>query len=231
MAHKMTRSVHTGLSGFALEISPGWVAATVAIESLSTNKWSTYVYIILRFYIRLSHCIRCLWTAINKLLVIRKSDLTDKIKQSFFQAAAVSIQLYGFTTWTLTKRREKKLDGNYTIMLGAILNKSWRQHPTNSSCTATYHTSRKLLRTRHAGHYWRSREELISDVLPWTPSHRRAKAGRPARTYIQQLCADTGCSLKDLPGVMDDRAGWRKRAKKIHADGTWYIYIYIYIAV
>ena len=32
--------------------------------------------------------------------------------------------------WTLTKRLEKKLDGNYTTMLRAILNKSWRQHPT-----------------------------------------------------------------------------------------------------
>ena len=35
-----------------------------------------------------------------------------------------------FYSWTLTKRLEKKLDGNYTRMLWAILNKSWRQHPT-----------------------------------------------------------------------------------------------------
>ena len=34
------------------------------------------------------------------------------------------------TTWTLTKRLEKKIDGNYTKMLRAMLNKSWRQHPT-----------------------------------------------------------------------------------------------------
>ena len=66
------------------------------------------------------------------------------MKCSFFQAAVVSILLYGCTTWTLTKRMEKKLDGNYTRMLQAILNKSWRQHPQNSSCTATYHPSRKL---------------------------------------------------------------------------------------
>ena len=70
------------------------------------------------------------WTAINRLVVIWKSDLTDKMKHSFFQAAVVSILLYGCTTWTLTKRMEKKLDGNYTRMLQAILNKSWRQHPT-----------------------------------------------------------------------------------------------------
>ena len=70
------------------------------------------------------------WTAINRLSIIWKSDLTDKMKRSFFQAAVASILLYGCTTWTLTKRLEKKLDGNYTRMLRAILNKSWRQHPT-----------------------------------------------------------------------------------------------------
>ena len=59
----------------------------------------------------------------------------------------------------------------------------------------------------HAGHCWRSRDDLISEVLRWTPSHGRAKAGRPARTYILQLCVDTGCSLEDLPEAMNDRDG------------------------
>ena len=65
------------------------------------------------------------WTVIDRLSIIWKSDLTDEMKRSFFQAAVVSILLYGCTTWTLTKRLEKKLDGNYTRMLRAILNKSW----------------------------------------------------------------------------------------------------------
>ena len=52
------------------------------------------------------------WTAIDRLLITRKSDLTDKMKCSFFQAAVVSILLYGCTTWMLTKWLEKKLDGN-----------------------------------------------------------------------------------------------------------------------
>ena len=69
--------------------------------------------------------------------------LIDERKRSFFQAAVVSILLYGCTTWTQTKRMEKKLDGNYTRMLRAILNKSWRQTPQSSSCMATYHTSRR----------------------------------------------------------------------------------------
>ena len=48
------------------------------------------------------------WTAIDRLSIIWKSNLTDKMKRSFFQAAVVSILLYGCTTWTLTKRLMKK---------------------------------------------------------------------------------------------------------------------------
>ena len=108
------------------------------------------------------------------------------MKHSFFQAAVMSILLYGCTTWTLTKRMEKKLDDNYTRMLRAILNKSWRQHPTKQQLYAHLPPITKTIqvrRTRHTGHYWRSRDELISDVLLWTPSHGRAKAGRLAQTY------------------------------------------------
>ena len=128
------------------------------------------------------------WTAINRLSVIWKSDLTDKMKCSFFQAVVVSILLYGCTTWTLTKHMEKKLDGNYTRMLWAILNKSQRQHPTKQQLYANLPPIMKTIqvrRTRHARHCWRSRDEFIGDVILWTPSHGQAKAGQPARTYIQ----------------------------------------------
>ena len=37
------------------------------------------------------------WTAIDRLSIIWKLDLTDKMKRSFFQAAVVSILLYGCT--------------------------------------------------------------------------------------------------------------------------------------
>ena len=139
------------------------------------------------------------WATIDKVLIIWKSDLTDKMKCSFFQAAVVSILLYGCTAWMLTKQLGKKLDGNYTRMLRVILNKSWRQHPTKHQLYGNLPPISKTIqvrRTRHAGHCWRSRDELISDVLLWTPIHGQAKAGRPARTYIQQLCENTRCSLK-----------------------------------
>ena len=118
---------------------------------------------------------------------------------------------------------EKKRDGNHTRMLRAILNKSSRQHPTKQQFNGYLPPVRKtskIRRTKHAEHCWWSRDELISDVLLWAPSEGRAKAGRPARTYIQQLCADVGCSPEDLP--MDDSAGWWERVRNIRADSvTW----------
>ena len=130
------------------------------------------------------------------------------MKRSFFQAAVVSILLYGCNTWTLTKRLEKKLDSNYTSVLRAILNKSWRQHPTRHQQYCNLPSITKTIqvtRTRHAGHCLRSRDELISDILLWITTYGRAKAGRLALTYIQQLCEDTGCCPEDLPEAMNDR--------------------------
>ena len=147
--------------------------------------------------------------------------------------AVTSILLYGCTTWTLTKRLEKKLDGNYTRMLRAILNKSWQQHPTRHQLYGHLPPITKTIqvrRTRHAGHCWRSRDELIRDVLLWIPTHGCVKAGRPARTYIQQLCEDTGCCPEDLPRAMNDREEWRERVRDIRATSTiWWWWWCIYI--
>ena len=123
-------------------------------------------------------------------------------------------------------------------MLRAILNKSWWQHPTRHQLYDQLPPITKTIqgrRTTHAGHCWRSRDKLISDVLLWTPTYGRAKAGRPVQTYIQQLCEDTGCGPEDLPEAINDREKWRERVRDIRACGTtwwwWYIYIYIYIYI
>ena len=144
------------------------------------------------------------------------------MKRSFFQAAIVSILLYGYTTWTLTKRMEKELDSNYTKMLRVILKKSRRQHPTKQQLYDHLPAITKTIQLRqtwHAGLCWRSRDELISDVFLWTPSQGRAKAGQPARTYIQTLCGDTGSSPEDLPEAMNDGERWCERVRDIRVDG------------
>ena len=85
------------------------------------------------------------WTANDRLSVIWMSDLTDEIKRSCIQAVVVSILLYGCTTWTLTKRLKKNLDGIYTRMQRLTKQQLYGHLPTITK-------SIQLRRTRHAGH-------------------------------------------------------------------------------
>ena len=108
-------------------------------------------------------------------------------------------------------------------ILRAILNKSWRQHSTIHQLYGHLPPITKtiqVIQTRHAGHSWKSKDEFINDVLLWTPTYGWTKAGRPARTYIQQLWEDTGCSPEDLPEAMNDSVKWRERVRDIRAGGT-----------
>ena len=71
----------------------------------------------------------------------------------------------------MTKCIEKKLDGVCTRMLRAILNKSWKHHPSKKQPHGHLPSISKTIQirwTRLAEHYKRSKEELISDVLLWT---------------------------------------------------------------
>ena len=144
----------------------------------------------------------------------------------------VSILLYGCTRWTLSKRIEKKLDGNSTRMLRAALNKSWRQHPSKQQLRDHLPLILKTIqirRTRPGGHCRRSKDEFISDVLQWTSWHGRAGVWCPARTYLQELCMDTGCSIEDHPEAMDNREERQERVKEIRASSaTWWWWCYIW---
>ena len=136
-------------------------------------------------------------------------------------------------TWMLTKCVKKnKLDSNCTRMLQAILNKSWKQHPTKQQLYGHLHLISKTIWirwTRHVGHCWRNKDELISDVLLWTPFLGRVSVRQPARTYLQQLCTDTGCSLEDQWETMDNREGlWEKVREVCSNSSTWWWWLIAY---
>ena len=104
----------------------------------------------------------------------------------------------------------------------AILSKSLKQHPTKEQLYGHLPPISKTIQRRqvwHARHCWRSKDKLISDVLLWTPWHGCASVGQPIRTYLQQFCIDTGCSLKNL---LDDRqmerGGERERNPCLQCD-------------
>ena len=143
---------------------------------------------------------------------------------------SVSLHVCIYRLICVYKGLEKKLDGNYTRMLRAILNKSWQQDPTRHQLYGHLPPITKTIkarRTRHAGHCWRSKDKLISDVLLWNPAYGQAKAGRPAQTHILQLCEDTGCSPEYLPEALNDREKWRERVRDIRASGMtwWWMYM------
>ena len=101
------------------------------------------------------------WTAINRLLVIWNQTYPTKKHTIFFKAAFVS------------------------KLLRPILNKYWKQHTTKQQLYGYFISNSKTIhirRTRHAGHCWRIKEELISDLPPWTPSHEHVSVVPPART-------------------------------------------------
>ena len=164
------------------------------------------------------------WTAIDRLSIIWKSDLTDKMKRSFFQAAVVSILLYGCTTWTLTKRLERRLDGNYTRMLRAVLNKSWRQHPTRLQLYGHLPPITKTIqvrRTRLRGTLLEKQGRAHKRCTPVDPHSWMCKCGTTSTNLLyQQLCEDTGCNPEDLPEAMSDREKWRETVRDIRAGGA-----------
>ena len=143
------------------------------------------------------------WTANDRVLAICNLDPTDKIKHSFYQAAVVSKLPNWYTTGTLTHCIGKQLIGNYTRMLRALLNKSYRQHTSKQLLYCHLPPITKTIQfrqNRHVGHCWKSKEKLIRNALLRTTAHRPANVSQPTRTYIQKLCADTGYCLEDLAG-------------------------------
>ena len=128
----------------------------------------------------------------------------------------MSTLLYGCTTWTLSECIERK---SLTVIAQECYELYWTNPGSNIPQAATVRPPTsisktiQIRRTRHVGRCWRSKDEHISDVLPWTSSHGRASVGRPTRTYIQWLRMDTGCSLEGLPNAMGGRDEWQERER------------------
>ena len=154
------------------------------------------------------------WAALNSMNTIWKSKLSTNLKRQFFRPAVESVLVYGSVTWTLTDSLEKKIDVTYTRMLRAVTNKSWRDHLTNEQLYGNIPKISKSIcmqRLRFAGHCWRSKYEVASDLVLWQPQHDNRSRGRPAKTYIDQLRDYTDLLTTDeIKTAINDREGWKK---------------------
>ena len=152
-----------------------------------------------------------------------KSSLPNYLKRNFLTSVVESVLLYGPTTWTLTKKQESRLDGCYTRMLRAALNISWKEHPTKQQLYSTLPPISDKIRERRlrfAGHCFRSKGELVSDVLLWQPIHGNQSVGAPRRTYVKQLIDDSSCDLEDLPVAMTNRETWRELVNSVQSEAS-----------
>ena len=120
-----------------------------------------------------------------------------------------------------------------------IIQECWEQYwtspegstPQSSWCTTIYHPPiTKLSKLDEPDIWvessWRIKDELISDVLRWTPSHGRTKAGWLERIYTHQLCIDTVGS----PEWTIEKGGG-KGSGIFRADGTtgWWWWWWSYL--
>ena len=105
------------------------------------------------------------WTAIDGVSIVWESYLSEKY---FFQAADMSVLLYGCTPRTLSKRPEKKLDANSTRMLQVTLYIYIQQMLKAALHEKHLYSHLPLIIKaiqirwmRHTGHCWRSKNELV----------------------------------------------------------------------
>ena len=105
-------------------------------------------------------------------------------------------------------------------MLGAALNKSWIDHLSNAEVYGFIPRVTAQQRLLFTGPCWRSINELSSEVLLWDPSHGKRSRGRPRKTYVDQLIADTACTYEDLVNLMDDRDRWKELINESRASST-----------
>ena len=144
---------------------------------------------------------KCNWQVRDR----RKSDGTDKIKRYFFIDAAMSVLMYGCTTWTLTKQLEKKRETTpeCCLLLKKIAGNKITQ--TNSSW-AVYFPFKDLSKTNKTWlAHLESTDGHISSILLWTSTQGRTSVGRLAKTYINQLGEKKGCSPKGLTRAINNR--------------------------
>ena len=102
------------------------------------------------------------------------------------------------TPW---KKARQELPKNSVCCFEQILEAASYKKATVWQLTS-HHTNYPVRQAIHARHCWRSKDELISDVFLWTPTHGHTSIDWPAKTCIYELSANARSCLEDLPCVM-----------------------------
>ena len=154
------------------------------------------------------------WNACNKLKKVWRSNLPNKLKLDLFKTVVEPVLTYSSETWTLKAKEVKQVDGCYTILFRRVQNISWRKHFTLSQIYGDLQPLSVTFakrRAQFAGHAFRAKGEIISDILLW-----KASLGR-ILTFPDTISRDTGIKVEDLPAVMVNKTVWCKIVDEISA--------------
>ena len=110
----------------------------------------------------------------------------------------------------MKKALQDRLDGTYTRLLMRVQNISWREHKTKAEIYGDIPPISSIVasrRTRFAGHCFRAKDQIISDVISLRlPCPNR---GRRPLNYIDCIARDIGHDIADMQTLMLDRDIWK----------------------
>ena len=159
------------------------------------------------------------WSSCHKLKKIWNSSLSRKIKERLFIATVESVLLYGSEAWTITKALEKRINGCYTRMLRMSLNISWKQKLTNDQLYQELpRVANKIAdrRMKLAGHCIRHPDLSAPSLALWDPTKGALNRGKPALTYIDNLCRDLEVEdVDEIRSAMNNRGRWRELSRLV----------------
>ena len=157
------------------------------------------------------------WKSLNDMKKIWRSNMSRKVKISFYLATVESVLLYGCVAWTLTPALERALNGCYMRMLRAALNISWQDQVTNSILYCELpQVGNKLVawRMQLAGHCQRHPELPTHRTILWEPNHRYRRQERPRQTYVDILKRDSCVvATSELASLMKDQKTWGRHVR------------------
>ena len=127
-----------------------------------------------------------------------------------------TVLLCGSRAWTLTQSLDKKLDGACTEMQRVVKDVTWQQHFTNEVLYARLpriSTTSRERRLKFGGHCWRSKNEVVRDLVVWELKHGKRSVEGQACTFINQLEEETGvpetaCWQRWMTGLAGERKPW-----------------------
>ena len=98
-------------------------------------------------------------------------------------------------------------------MIRAILNKYWRDHPTNTELCVNIPSISHLIRDiiiRYACHCYRSDKEIVNKVIHLNQNNGKTMIGYPHKTFLGQLKNDVDLYIGDMKNAMKYRDVWKR---------------------